>query len=143
MAGLIHGLQQKRCGNKVTILEQEPGERHSHHAGIGFGTNAQEFLRKYDMTGLTPAFASHSRRWAYYIDAHTGRQDSIDADMVIGADGVNSTVRQLVNAPVTKKYAGYVAWRATIPEKLVSKEAVDYFSDHLSLQFSKRTYLVW
>lgn len=214
MAGLIHGLQQKRCGNKVTILEQEPGERHSHHAGIGFGTNAQEFLRKYDMTGLTPAFASHSRRWAYYtrpnvintkgsiqltswgllysilranfdgltsvacpvpppaaendgsavylagkrvtalqytkdivivnyIDAHTGRQDSIDADMVIGADGVNSTVRQLVNAPVTKKYAGYVAWRATIPEKLVSKETVDCFSDHLSLQFSKRTYLVW
>lgn len=214
LGGLIHGLQHKRRGNNVTILEQDSGERHSHHAGIGFGSNAQEFLHKYDLTGLTPAFASHSRRWAYYtrpnvmrtkgsinltswgllnsilranfdgsastacpnpppaaagdgstvyqtgkrvtalqcsketvtvnyIDANTDRRESIEADLVIGADGVNSTVRELVNAPVTKQYAGYVAWRGTIPEKSVSKETVEYLSDHVSLQFSKRTYLLW
>lgn len=78
-----------------------------------------------------------------YVDANTGRQESIEADLVVGADGVNSTVRQLVNAPVTKQYAGYVAWRATIPEKLVSKETVDYLSDRISFQFAKRTYLIW
>ncbi|KAI0889179.1 FAD binding domain protein [Annulohypoxylon maeteangense] len=213
LAGLIHGLQHKRRGNNVTILEQESGERHSHHAGIGFGANAQEFLRKYDLTGMTAAFASHSRRWAYYArpnvmntkgsiqltswgllnsilranydglastacpkpppaaegdgsavylsgkcvtalqctketvtvnytDTNTNQQESIEADLVIGADGVHSTVRQLVNAPSFKQYAGYVAWRGTIPEKLVSKETVEYLSDHVSLQFSKRTYLL-
>lgn len=48
-----------------------------------------------------------------------------------------------MNVPVTKWYAGYVAWRGTIPEKFVSKETVEYLSDHVSLQFSKRTYLLW
>lgn len=214
LAGLIHGLQHKRRGNNVIILEQDSGERHSHHAGIGFGANAQEFLRKYDLTGLTPAFTSHSRCWAYYtrpnvmntkesiqltswglfnrilransdglastacpnpppvadddgpavyptgkrvtalqctkeaitvnyVDAHSAQEEVIEADLVIRADGVNSTVRQLMNVPVTKRYAGYVAWRGTIPEKFVSKETVEYLSDHVSLQFSKRTYLLW
>ncbi|KAK7753867.1 hypothetical protein SLS62_004233 [Diatrype stigma] len=76
------------------------------------------------------------------VDIHGGRQESMEADLVIGADGIHSTVRRLVDAPVTKQYAGYVAWRGTIPENSVSKETVEYLSDHLSLQFSKRTYLV-
>ncbi|KAI1365828.1 FAD binding domain protein [Xylaria arbuscula] len=212
LAGLIHGLQHKRRGNNVTILEQESGERHSHYAGIGFADNAKEFLRKYDLTGLTPAFASQSRRWAYYtrpnvmntkgsihltswgllmsilranfdglasvacpkpplpaegdgnasylsgkrvtalghteenVRVHyvdtTGKEETILADLVIGADGINSTVRRLVNAPVFTQYSGYVAWRGTIEEKLVSKETVEYLSDHVSLQFSKSTYML-
>lgn len=78
-----------------------------------------------------------------YTDTHTNEQESIEAELVIGADGVHSTVRRLANAPFTERYAGYIAWRGTIPENLVSQETVQYFSDHLSLQFSKRTYLVW
>ncbi|KAI0116539.1 FAD binding domain protein [Nemania sp. FL0031] len=212
LAGLIHGLQHKRRGNNVTILEQESGERHSHYAGIGFGDSAKEFLRKYDLTGLTPAFTSHSRRWAYrtrpnvlnskgsihltswgflmsilranfdglasvacpkppppaegdgianylsgkrvtalsyteenvkvhYVDT-TGKDETIVADLVIGADGINSTVRRLVNAPVFKQYSGYVAWRGIVPEKSLSKETAEYLSDHLSLQFSKSSYML-
>ncbi|KAI1079986.1 FAD binding domain protein [Whalleya microplaca] len=77
-----------------------------------------------------------------FTDIRTNQQESIDADLVIGADGVHSTVRRLVNAPVFQQYAGYVAWRGTLPEKLVSKETVQYLSDRISLQFSKHTYLL-
>jgi hypothetical protein len=49
----------------------------------------------------------------------------------------------LVNAPFRKGYAGYIAWRGTLPENLVSPDTLEFFSDRVSLQFSKRTYFVW
>jgi 2-polyprenyl-6-methoxyphenol hydroxylase-like FAD-dependent oxidoreductase len=216
IAGLIHGLQHKRRGNNVTILEQETGERHSHHAGIGFMSHLQSFLSKYDRTGVTPAFTYDSRHFAYYRrpnlltvaatqnltswgfmqrilranfdgtpfaacpqppsdaetdgaskylagkrvtalaysdshgtvtvyydDVNTGKQDSIQADLVIGADGVHSTIRQLVKANKTTRYSGYIAWRGTLPEKMVSPETIKYFSNRITFNFSNRGYLVW
>jgi len=38
------------------------------------------------------------------------------ADVLIGADGLRSTVRQQCAPEVTPLYAGYVAWRALLPE---------------------------
>lgn len=52
---------------------------------------------------------------------------SFDADMVIGADGAGSTVRKAIDAQVQRKYAGYVAWRGTVPETQVSSSARDVF----------------
>jgi 2-polyprenyl-6-methoxyphenol hydroxylase-like FAD-dependent oxidoreductase len=41
----------------------------------------------------------------------------VDADIVIGADGIGSAVRKaVVDATEDAVYAGYVAWRALIPE---------------------------
>ena len=37
-------------------------------------------------------------------------------DLVVGADGVNSTVRRLLLPDVRARYAGYVAWRGTVEE---------------------------
>jgi len=39
-----------------------------------------------------------------------------DADVLIGADGLRSTVRQVCLPEVAPLYAGYVAWRGLIPE---------------------------
>ena len=44
------------------------------------------------------------------------------ADLVIAADGSFSSVRQGFAPNVKRKYAGYVAWRGTVPEEAVSQE---------------------
>lgn len=48
---------------------------------------------------------------ADFIDGETA-----EGDVLIGADGLRSTVRQRCLPAVVPLYAGYVAWRALIPE---------------------------
>ncbi|KAL2020573.1 hypothetical protein VTK56DRAFT_8161 [Thermocarpiscus australiensis] len=214
LAGLMHGLYLKRHGSNVVILEKDPSSvRSSHQAGIAFGPAVEEFLLKYDATGVqscTPPVAvriayrkhqnfkelnvmrRHLTSWGllyrilranfdglaseavpnppaakegdgtaeyragktvtkleYHDGAVTvgyvgqdGKEDTITADLVIGADGVHSTVRSLVGAPTTKEYSGYVAWRGTVSEQDVSPETARYFSSRTTLNFLKGTYLV-
>ncbi|KAK4200884.1 hypothetical protein QBC40DRAFT_339447 [Triangularia verruculosa] len=71
-----------------------------------------------------------------------GREESCTADLVIGADGLHSTVRSLVQAPVVKEYSGYVSWRGSVCEVDVSVETASYFQDRTVLGLLKRTYIV-
>jgi len=41
---------------------------------------------------------------------------TVTADLLVGADGNRSTVREVLLPQVEPRYAGYVAWRALIPE---------------------------
>ena len=54
-----------------------------------------------------------------------GRQ--AEGDLLIGADGVRSTVRQLLLGDVSPSYAGYVAWRGLLAERAVPPEIFDRF----------------
>jgi hypothetical protein len=45
---------------------------------------------------------------------------SVSADMLIGADGGSSTVRDLVFPSVGPEYAGYVAFRGLVPEAMLA-----------------------
>lgn len=45
----------------------------------------------------------------------------VEADLVIGADGIRSTVRQQLFADTKVEYAGYVAWRSLVDERALSK----------------------
>jgi len=48
---------------------------------------------------------------------------SVEVDLVIGADGIRSTVRQQCLPELNPLYAGYVAWRALIAESAFSPAA--------------------
>ncbi|KAK4221514.1 zeaxanthin epoxidase, chloroplastic [Podospora fimiseda] len=71
-----------------------------------------------------------------------GKTDSIAADMVIGADGLHSTIRTLVEAPVKKEYSGYVTWRGTVPENELPEAMAEYFARRITLNLLSRSYIV-
>ncbi len=57
----------------------------------------------------------------------------IEADLVIGADGVGSAVRRaMIGADPGPDYAGYVAWRALVPERCLPAPAAHVLSDHFA-----------
>lgn len=66
-----------------------------------------------------------------WVELDDGRR--VDADLVIGADGIGSAIRSVV-APGASgpSYAGYVAWRALIPER----DMLDFTAQILSDRFA-------
>ncbi|MEI4231767.1 FAD-dependent oxidoreductase [Roseovarius sp. D22-M7] len=46
---------------------------------------------------------------------HLANGATLEADLVIGADGLHSVVRRGLNADITPLFTGQVAWRATVP----------------------------
>jgi len=53
------------------------------------------------------------------VEAHFSDGATVTADLLIGADGLRSTVRQLCLPDTAPLYAGYVAWRALLPEAAI------------------------
>jgi len=52
-------------------------------------------------------------------------------DLLIGADGVQSEVRERVLPEVRPTYAGYVAWRGLVPEAAVSEATRGALAEHI------------
>ena len=58
--------------------------------------------------------------------------EAVDADMVVCADGVSSRARAILQPHIKPRYAGYVAWRGTIPESDLSPLADEWLSDAIT-----------
>lgn len=56
-----------------------------------------------------------------YEDLLNRGSRTVLADLVIAADGSNSSTRKSLMPEVSRKYAGYVSWRGTVREDLVEE----------------------
>ncbi|MBI4506980.1 MAG: FAD-dependent monooxygenase, partial [Chloroflexi bacterium] len=56
--------------------------------------------------------------------------DEAAGELLIGADGVGSTTRQLLLPEVQPEYAGYVAWRGLVPQEALPADLAARFAEH-------------
>jgi 2-polyprenyl-6-methoxyphenol hydroxylase-like FAD-dependent oxidoreductase len=61
-----------------------------------------------------------------------GHEGTLEADLVIGADGPSSTVRNIFDPTLKRTYAGYVALRGTIREDAVTPATREAFSERFT-----------
>jgi len=66
------------------------------------------------------------------VIAHLNDGSIGEADVLIGADGLRSTVRSQGLPAVTPLYAGYCAWRALLPESAIPPEIHDQLFDSMA-----------
>ena len=69
-----------------------------------------------------------------------GRTDTFD--LVVGADGIGSTVRETVAPGTTTSYAGYVAWRGTVLERDLSPPSGEVFADAMIYQVLDHSHIL-
>src|SRR5262245_31910175 len=62
------------------------------------------------------------------VVAHLTDGRSLAGDLLIGADGLRSTVRAACLPEVAPLYAGYVAWRSLIAEEAIPPELFGYMT---------------
>lgn len=76
------------------------------------------------------------------LDKTTGTASQLEADLVIGADGPDSFVRNLYLPSSKRKYVGYIAWRGTVPESEVSQATRDVFRDSVTVHMMHRQHCI-
>ena len=78
------------------------------------------------------------------LDVITNKQETLNAGLVIGADGPNSLVRRILlpNLTVDPVYPGYVAWRGVVPENRLSIETRKIFEKQISYFFMPPEHII-
>jgi 2-polyprenyl-6-methoxyphenol hydroxylase-like FAD-dependent oxidoreductase len=77
-----------------------------------------------------------------YVDVLTGESKDITSEMVVAADGLHSTVRNILQVPTRRMYAGYIGWRGTVSESLLTNDTIQYFSNRLNFTLMGGTYFI-
>ncbi len=85
---------------------------------------------------------ANNRVTVEFDDLINGGGGSIDADVVIVADGANSSIRQKLLPALKHKYAGYIVWRGTVPERDVSESTVKLIERRFTAYPMKRGYTI-
>jgi 2-polyprenyl-6-methoxyphenol hydroxylase-like FAD-dependent oxidoreductase len=67
------------------------------------------------------------------VQAAFSNGTTVYADLLVGADGYNSIVREHLFPGISPSYAGYVAYRGLIPEAELNEYEVAFFSNKFTL----------
>lgn len=69
---------------------------------------------------------------ARYVTVRLGDGGAERCDLLVCADGIHSTARQLLLPEIEREYAGYVAWRGTVVEGELSPETFAAFHEAIT-----------
>jgi 2,6-dihydroxypyridine 3-monooxygenase len=80
-------------------------------------------------------------------DAHTvtvtlGSGSRVETDLLVCADGISSPARARLLPGITPTYAGYVAWRGTVPERDLSPATRKALGDAITYQVLHRSHIL-
>jgi 2-polyprenyl-6-methoxyphenol hydroxylase-like FAD-dependent oxidoreductase len=100
---------------------------------------ASAFLQGRRLTGLNDLGTKVELQVDDLINHSTS---SLNADIVIVADGTNSIIRGQLIPNNVRKYAGYVSWRGVVPEAHVSKEYRQVLEGRVTFHFMHRSYII-
>lgn len=108
---------------RVTICQGgEPPERNGadRTARYEYGrivTNAKEVGEKVEVVFRDVRYGHRKEGLQSDGDDQAGKLGSLQADFLVAADGPSSSLRRLLLPPASRRtYAGYVAFRGTVPE---------------------------
>ncbi len=76
------------------------------------------------------------------VDVHLADDTSRQADLVVCADGIGSTFRSRLQPGAAEEYAGYVAWRGTVPEAELSPATRDRLGDAITYHVYANSHLL-
>lgn len=76
--------------------------------------NAQ--FRAVHRAALVQLLADAAKKAGASVHLNSAVIDAPDADLIVGADGLHSAQRAMLNGPETPFFTGHVAWRAIIPD---------------------------
>jgi 2,6-dihydroxypyridine 3-monooxygenase len=82
------------------------------------------------------------RRRADTVEVALGSGSRVEADLLVCADGVGSTARGRLLPAISPAYAGYVAWRGTLPERYLSPPARKALGDAITYQVLPHSHIL-
>ena len=103
-------------------------------AGEGTGT--------YEYGRLVKDAKDRGEQVELLYETKEGQTETVKADLVIGADGPSSTLRKLFLPKINREYAGYVAWRGTIPELEASQSTQDTLVEKFTFYHAEGTQIL-
>lgn len=77
-----------------------------------------------------------------FNDATKNITESISADLVLAADGSNSSIREMFLPDVSREYAGYISWRGTVREELLEEHHRQVFQNKVTIFRMDRSYVL-
>lgn len=155
MGGLFTGLAVAQAGHTPTIFEQSTGSFRSRGGGIVAQGNVRAFLDRYTSTDPAAITTSTSERrfltatgdversvpdstvFTSWDGLYRALRDAFPAeryhmgtaDLVVAAEGGQSSTRERVCPGVTPSFAAYVAWRGVLPEAELPAATVEAFEE--------------
>ncbi|KAF2168185.1 hypothetical protein M409DRAFT_21629 [Zasmidium cellare ATCC 36951] len=112
--------------------ELPPHARDAKEGSVEFITG-KKALKVEDVKGRMTVFAE---------DVRTKDKTEYTGDLVIAADGTNSTIRRQLMPRLQREEPGYVIWRGTIPTKNLSQDILDKIENKPLVCPYKHNYLV-
>jgi len=95
---------------------------HVHRADLIEALCEELLARAPDTLMLGRRFERYENRGDRIV-AHFAGGETIEADLLVGADGIHSAVRAQMLGPDAPQFTGNVAWRATVPVTLLGDKA--------------------
>jgi 2-polyprenyl-6-methoxyphenol hydroxylase-like FAD-dependent oxidoreductase len=76
------------------------------------------------------------------VCARLAKTGSVEADLLLAADGSRSLVRSVLFPDIKPRYAGYVAWRGVVAESEAGPGLLKIFVDHFTFQQLPRSHIL-